>query len=361
MKNCETGSKLDFFSFPYKILRMSAKKYILCMTAACLSAAVPVCAEETDIETEQEVLLVHLTTADLSPLETIKEEVIAYRADQSLLDLSTVNIENSTIAIDQFEQGKTGIFKATANVTLASVETEEGSSEITLAYSFSQPLYLTVETDGNPQILLSCDEVSIEEGETFDPASYISWLYDDGSMYPLISVDNPVDTSVPGEYTVTYTVSDFDGNKTAASMNVTVEQMVYIWGQNISVNDLIFDDDGSVYAMFEAINEVRALYGLYPFELAEDAAMAAASIRAQEASSYLAHVRPDGTHYRTAFDDVGLYGVFPKEILVCCGPSVESNLNWWMNEPGHARIVLDSTCTRIALGKYGNMFCGEVY
>ncbi len=331
------------------------------MTAACMIAAVPVHADETDAGNDQETLVVHLTTADLMPLETIKEEVISYRADQSLLDPSTVDIDRSTIAIEQFEQGKTGFFKATANITLASKETEEDSSEITLAYSFSQPLYVTVETDGKPQILLSSDEVSIEEGESFDPSSCISWIYDDGSMYPLVSIDNPVDTSVPGEYTVTYTVTDFDGNQTAASLKVIVEKMVFIWGKNISVSDLIFDDDGSVYAMFEAINEVRAYYGLYPFELGDESAMAAAAIRAQEASSYLAHVRPDGTHYRTAFDDVGLYGLFPKEILVCCGPTVETNLNWWMNEPGHARIVLDSTCTRIALGKYGNMFCGEVY
>ena len=114
--------------------------------------------------------------------------------------------------------------------------------------------------------------------------------------------------------------------------------------------------------MFEAINAVRAAYGLYPYVLGSDTGMTASAIRAQECTYFLSHTRPDGTPYHTVMAQVGEpHGSSVWEILVAYGNSVETNLNWWLNEPGHAAIVLGTFGTTISIGHSGSTWEAMVY
>lgn len=315
-------------------------------------------AEEHDSHT-----IITVSASDANPLERIKEELIAEKATQNLLKLENIDIENSSISINSFNRSKVGFNLADVSITLSyhthheGDEKEEGINSI--AYSFTETILIDMQASDSPTLLLSEDKVTVKEKDTFDPMEYISYLYDQSRVLPMIEIENPVDTSTPGEYIVAYTASNPLGKKTTASLHVIVEKKKP--GFHISLDEIQFADDASITGMLDAINAVRAANGLYAYELADELGQTAAALRAQEATYHLAHSRPDGRSYITAFDDVGAPHGIVYEILVAYGSSIESNLNWWLNEPGHARIVLGTMGTRIAIGYQSGIWVAEVY
>jgi uncharacterized protein YkwD len=120
--------------------------------------------------------------------------------------------------------------------------------------------------------------------------------------------------------------------------------------------------DDSIWSMLDAINAVREQYGLYDYTMADDTAMQASAVRAAEASGYVSHTRPDGRKYYTALDDAGeSHGSAVSEILVCCGSTIESNLDWWMNSPGHRAIILGTSGSTMSIGYSNGMWEAMVF
>jgi hypothetical protein len=78
--------------------------------------------------------------------------------------------------------------------------------------------------DQPPNITLNGDAtVTVTEGDTYTDAGATATDAEDGDLTDQITVDNPVDTSTPAVYTVTYTVQDSGGNEVQATRTVTVE------------------------------------------------------------------------------------------------------------------------------------------
>ena len=124
-----------------------------------------------------------------------------------------VTVENS----DAIDSGKTG--------TIDLKYTVSTKDSYGVEVSQSKDLTVTVQDTQAPEIVLESDSVSIQEGSEFDPLENVVRVKDsvDGDLdRDSLTVDNPVDTAVPGEYTVSISVADANGNTADVSYAVTV-------------------------------------------------------------------------------------------------------------------------------------------
>ena len=74
----------------------------------------------------------------------------------------------------------------------------------------------------SPKLYLNTYEVTVEAGNNLDKTSYIKEMTDDAdsqeSLFNQIEIDGDVDTAVPGDYTLTYHVTDSVGNTSNAAV-----------------------------------------------------------------------------------------------------------------------------------------------
>ena len=74
----------------------------------------------------------------------------------------------------------------------------------------------------SPKLYLNTYEVTVEAGNDLDKTSYIKEMTDDAdsqeSLFNQIEIDGDVDTAVPGDYMLTYHVTDSDGNRSNAAV-----------------------------------------------------------------------------------------------------------------------------------------------
>jgi hypothetical protein len=78
-------------------------------------------------------------------------------------------------------------------------------------------------SDGSPMLTLNGPSfITILIGETYEDAGATAMDDTDGVLTSEIIVDNPVDTSVIGRYTVTYVVADSAGNSSAVTRTVEI-------------------------------------------------------------------------------------------------------------------------------------------
>ncbi|MDX6047569.1 immunoglobulin-like domain-containing protein, partial [Bacillus paranthracis] len=76
-------------------------------------------------------------------------------------------------------------------------------------------------------VLTAPTKTTINVGDKFDPMAGVSATdKEDGDITDKVTVDGSVDTSKPGTYELTYTVSDSKGHKVTAKQTVTVKQTV---------------------------------------------------------------------------------------------------------------------------------------
>ena len=87
----------------------------------------------------------------------------------------------------------------------------------------------TPDPDTTAPIITGADDVTIETGDSFDPLDGVS-VFDvvDGAItIDASNVSGTVDANTPGEYTLTYTVSDEAGNEATATRVVTVVDLIF--------------------------------------------------------------------------------------------------------------------------------------
>ena len=160
------------------------------------------------------------------PYTAIKNEVIKQRALLGGYDLNYISLEKSVADITGFDRNATGIQTVTVKVNLASTGDKE--VEKRLGYSFVQKVVVKLKQDSAPVVQLKSDAVTVNNGDTFNASSYISYINDDSGILPVLSVSGEVDMDKDGEYPVTYTVSDTAGNTSSAVLTVTVKTPVEV-------------------------------------------------------------------------------------------------------------------------------------
>ena len=175
----------------------------------------------TTVEKENTLPVIEVSQQDLNPLDTIKSLVIQERAAfDGTYDLANISLEKSVADIEGFNRSITGIQTVTVKVTLAS--TGDTEAQKTLGYSFIQKAVVNVVNSTAPVIKLKNSSVVVNNGDTFNASSYISYINDDSGILPVLTVEGSVDMNTDGDYPVTYTVVDTAGNKSTATMTVTV-------------------------------------------------------------------------------------------------------------------------------------------
>lgn len=164
-----------------------------------------------------------VSTSDSNPITTLKNSVIEERAkNDPNIDLDDVDMALSTIDIDGFSSTKTGIQSVKVKVNLARRASDAASYQDCVGYSFVEDAVINVKVDSAPKIALTSDAITVNNGDTFNPESFIIYVTDDSGNLPALKIDSNVDMSTDGNYSVTYTAVDQVGNTTTASMNVTV-------------------------------------------------------------------------------------------------------------------------------------------
>lgn len=108
-------------------------------------------------------------------------------------------------------------------------------------------------------------------------------------------------------------------------------------------------DEPHKQALLEAVNELRAEYGLAPLST-----MAAldeiAQQRAVECSSYFSHTRPNGTKWHTLLSAAGLKRSDRAENIAYYYTSAKAALRSWMNDYAHSKNILDPDLKYIGIG-----------
>lgn len=191
---------------------------------ALLATAVPMTKISADDTLSADIPVFEISTSDSNPISTLKEKVITERAENDPnIDLNDVDIALSTIDIDGFSSTKTGIQSVKVKVNLARRSNEAISYQDCVGYSFIEDAVINVTVDAAPKIALTGDTITVNNGDTFNPESFIVYATDDSGNLPALKINSNVDMSTDGNYTVSYVAIDQVGNSTTASMNVIVK------------------------------------------------------------------------------------------------------------------------------------------
>lgn len=121
-----------------------------------------------------------------------------------------------------------------------------------------------------------------------------------------------------------------------------------------STQDKPSAESGDVYEAIELINAERVKAGLNELEI-DSELMEMASVRAEEMSREFAHTRPDGSDWKTIFEDFGWS--IPNHRGENGGggkDTAEKQVNSWMNSSGHKANILKENVTKIGVGYHYN-------
>lgn len=170
------------------------------------------------------VRVFELSTSDSNPITSLKNAVIMERASvDPNVDINDVDIARSTIDIDNFNFTKAGIQSVKVKVNLARKASEDVAYQDSVGYSFIEDAVIKVYADSAPKIALTSQSITVNNGDPFNPESFIIYATDDSGNLPALKIDSNVDMSVDGTYTVTYTAIDQIGNAASRSIEVTVK------------------------------------------------------------------------------------------------------------------------------------------
>lgn len=191
--------------------------------ATMFPASTPIMADSDEALKSSAVLpVIEISMQDTDPISTIKNLVIEQKSQtDASLKLENIDIVKSTASIDGLNRTASGIQTITAKITLANKEGE--IQDKALGYSFIQQVAIKMVDTTAPVLKLKDTKVVVNNGDTFNPSSFISYINDDSGVLPALKIDSNVDMSTDGEYMVNYEATDLEGNTTSAILLVEVK------------------------------------------------------------------------------------------------------------------------------------------
>lgn len=205
-----------------KVKSKKVCKYILPMLAAgaIVASMVPTKNIQAEDNLTDALPVYDISMSDTNPVETLKEKVISDMSKKdAAIDLNNIDVKKSTIDVSNVDYTKTGIQAVKLKVSLA----DKDSATTSLGYSFTEDAAVNMIADSSPKLLLKANNVIVNNGDTFNPESYVSYVSDNSGILPALTTSGDVDMSTDGTYQVTYTAVDVEGNKTSQVLNVTVK------------------------------------------------------------------------------------------------------------------------------------------
>jgi hypothetical protein len=122
----------------------------------------------------------------------------------------------------------------TSNVNTNVNGVYEVSYQVTDSGGLTSSVSRTVVVINNPPVinLIGSPIVNAPQGSTYIDAGAVAFDKDDGDITNRITIENTVDTSILNNYSVVYSVTDFDGGFSAVSRSVNVFNICSIAQEN---------------------------------------------------------------------------------------------------------------------------------
>lgn len=120
-----------------------------------------------------------------------------------------------------------------------------------------------------------------------------------------------------------------------------------VYSKTLSAEQIAANED----AVIALVNEARAKAGVPPV-VKNEALLPVANLRAEEITEKFAHERPDGSAWKTAFDEFGIESEYRGENLAYGQKTPEAVVKAWMNSTGHRKNILNARFTDMAVGYY---------
>ena len=111
------------------------------------------------------------------------------------------------------------------------------------------------------------------------------------------------------------------------------------------------DNDSFTAEVIRLVNAERAKVGA-PALREEEELIPAANLRAQEASSKFSHTRPNGSMWKTVFNEFEILSSYRGENLAYGQRSPSAVVQAWMASEGHRKNILNDAFDHIAVGLY---------
>lgn len=206
--------------------RRNRRKFGIALTglaaAGMFAATIPALQVSASDETTSlvDLPLIEISMQDTNPMSTLKKEIIFERVStDDSISLDSIDIERSTLDVTGFDRTTTGIQTVTAKISLVTTDSDSKS----IGYSFTQDATVKMIKSSAPQLKLKSKNITVNNGDAWNASSYIAYINDDSGILPTLKVSGSPNMSEDGNYVVTYTVVDLEGNKTSADLTVTVK------------------------------------------------------------------------------------------------------------------------------------------
>lgn len=204
-----------------KALKMIFPAFVI---GGMIASAIPVTKLSADDSLSADIPVFEISTSESDPIEKLKEAVIEDRAEKDeTIDLEEVDLSRSYIDIDGLNTSKTGIQAVKVKVNLSMRQSEDVYSQTSIGYSFIQDAVVKVTVNTAPKISLKSTAITVNNGDRFNPESFLAYANDSSGNLPALKITSDVDMNQDGEYTVVYTAVDQTGNSSTATLSVTVK------------------------------------------------------------------------------------------------------------------------------------------
>ena len=204
-----------------KALKMIFPAFVI---GGMIASALPVTKLSADDSLSADIPVFEISTSEADPIEKLKEAVIENRAEKDeTIDLEEVDLTRSYIDIDGLNTSKTGIQAVKVKVNLSMRQSEDVYSQTSIGYSFIQDAVVKVTVNTAPKISLKSTAITVNNGDRFNPESFLAYANDSSGNLPALKITSDVDMNQDGEYTVVYTAVDQTGNSSTATLSVIVK------------------------------------------------------------------------------------------------------------------------------------------
>ena len=161
-----------------------------------------------------------LNSNDPSTYSTLKSKVIENLVEKdSTLSIDNIDVENSEMSVSGLNLGRTGIQTCTIKIGIAKLN----DSTKSVGYSATETAAINVVNASAPILTLKKTNVVVNNGDAWNPSSYIATISDSSGTLPVLKETDNVDMSIDGDYYASFTAINVDGVSTTAVLNVTVK------------------------------------------------------------------------------------------------------------------------------------------
>ena len=153
--------------------------------------------------------------------ETKNNIVVALAEKNDHIDADSINLDYSSVSIEDISQNKKGFQRATI---VTNIVNNEGEAETVSTVRTSG--YVVVEQDFlYPTLELKSTDITIanDGSKVFVPEQYVTSVMDTSGILPALTITGDVDVNTDGDYTVTYKATNTLGNSVEKSLTVHVK------------------------------------------------------------------------------------------------------------------------------------------